>query len=147
MGYNVEGYRKYTGDERVSHLLRSIVQDGCHDFDEDTIKPIFTDKIVNGKQLYGTIARKWMKKLLGSLSPGIKKANATTIVQLVLSAWVFYKKGKNLDEYEIWHVLWMKKAFPLFMEKINSLPGTGSVASMDTWEKPGKKEKIEEWYE
>lgn len=145
MSYNVEGYRRYSSDEKVANLLRAIVQDGCQSFDVDTIKPIFQDKTVNGKQLHGDVARKWVKKLLGSLTPGKKKQNTETIVNLVMKAWFFYKQGKNLDTYEIWHIIWMREAFPLFMEKINNLPGTGSVASMDRWEKPENNKKIEWW--
>ena len=130
-GSNVEGYRRYGSDERVSMVLRSVVQDGCGAIKKDTIIPIFPDKTIDGIKLHGIVAQKWIEKILGSL-----KHNKVVQVKLIMLVWIFYKEGRNLDEYETWHLIWMREGLPLFSEKINDLPATGKVAAMDTWEKP-----------
>lgn len=130
-GYNVEGYRKYGSEERVAVILRSVVQDGCGAIKRETIIPIFPDETVDGKKLHGTVAQKWIEKILGSL-----KHNKEIQTKLIMLVWIFYKEGRNLDEYSLWHLIWMREGLPLFSEKINDLPATGKVAAMDTWEKP-----------
>lgn len=132
-GYNVEGYRKYSSEERVAAILRSTTQDGCGAFKRDTIVPIFSDKTVDGIELHGTVAIKWIEKILGSLLHNKEIQN-----KLIMLVWIFYKQGKNLDEDELWHLIWMRKGMTLFSAKINNLPATGKVAPMDSWEKPEK---------
>ena len=109
-----EGYRKYTIDEKVSALLRSIVQDGCHDFKKETIDVIFIEKSVDGVNI-GKICSKWAFRILGSLDNDNKMQ-----VKLLFLLYVLYIKGKNPDTNKAWHLVWMKEGCPLFSNKINN---------------------------
>ena len=132
-GYNLQGYQRYGSEERAFMALRSIVQDGCGALKKDTISPIFKEKTVDGIKLHGEIAQKWVEKILGSLL-----LNEEVQSELIMLVWIFYKQGKNLDEDELWHLIWMRKGLPLFAAKIDDLVGIGKVAPMDSWEKPEK---------
>ncbi len=125
--------------ERIAQMLRSIVQDGTKAFKKNTIDVMFPKKIVDGKDI-GEVSRRWIMTICGSLQNEEEK-----IEQLLLAVWCFYQDGVNIDEDEIWHLKWLKDGIPLFMKKVNDLPGTGRVAPMASLEKPPKKDDIEWW--
>ena len=124
--------------ERIAQMLRSIVQDRTLAFKKNTIDVIFPKKIVDGKDI-GEVARRWVITICGSLQ------NDETIENILLTIWCFYQDGINIDTDEVWQLKWLKDGVPLFMEKVNDLPGTGRVAPMASLEKPKEKEEIEWW--
>lgn len=133
--YSLAGdtYLKYQGEERVAMVLRSITQDGCLDFKNDTIDTIFPVKDENDEHDIGKACQKFAMKILGSLQDDVKIQR-----KLLFFLYIMYEKGRNPDTDKIWHILWLNDASPLFSKKINSLPATGRVSAMASLEKPEK---------
>jgi len=136
LSYGSEGYLSHHRDnERVASMLRSIIQDGCNDFSKDTIEIIFKKKMVNDTDI-GKVCVRWANKIDGSL-----KDEESAMRKLLLTLWMLYQEGINPDTDDIWHIIWLKDAVPLFAKKINEMPSTGKAASMASYNKPGKKRR------
>jgi len=135
--FSSAGYK----EEKVANLLRSVVQDGCKQFEEKSLIHIYKEVDEEGKKrLYGDVARDYARLIIGSL-----QANTEIQRKLLLLAWLLYEKGENLNESRIWRLAWINYACPLFSKKFADLPSTGSVASMDSWDKPEHLKKKDEW--
>lgn len=152
MAYGDAGYISHHRDnERVASMLRSITQDGCLIFDETTIQTIFVKKEVDGKDI-GKICSDLIMTIAGSLQMGedenLEKNELDSVEELIVILLLDYLDGINPNDDFIWQIKWLTTGIPLLANKINTLPGTGKVASMASLKKPDKtnKDEIEDWW-
>jgi hypothetical protein len=164
MSYSSEGYLSHHRDnERVANMIRSITQDGCLDLQKITIDPFFPKKIVDGVDI-GSICSDLIIKIAGSLQDEVyekefwslqdeayEKEFSTKergkVVNLFKIIFIDYLAGINPNDDIVWQINWLTEGMPLFMKKINTLPGTGKVAPMASLKKPEvDKEEIHEWW-
>ena len=167
MPYGDAGYISHHRDnERVASMIRSITQDGCRDMQNATLDPIFESKMVDGVDI-GKVCSNLIMKIAGSLQDSelVMKITGSsyddiernlsnydryekkTIMDLISIIFIDYIEGVNPNKDIVWQITWLTKGIPLFMKKINTLPGTGKVAPMASLEKPDKnKEEIHEWW-
>ena len=151
MAYGDAGYISHHRDnERVASMLRSITQDGCLNFNDTTIKTIFTKKEVDGEDI-GEICSNLIMTIAGSLQmeedATIEDNELNAIEELIIILLLDYMDGINPNKDIVWQVKWLTKGVPLLAKKINTLPGTGKVAPMASLKKPSDdKNKIEDWW-
>lgn len=152
MSYSSEGYLSHHRDnERVASMLRSIMQDGCRDLQQTTLDTIFPEKIVEDVDI-GRICSDLIIKIAGSLQDEVYEKEFSskerkTVVNLIQIIYIDYLEGINPNKDIVWQTNWLTKGIPLFMKKINTLPGTGKVAPMASLKKPeSNKEEIHEWW-
>ena len=140
MSYGAEGYLShYRDNERVASMVRSITQDGCRNFNENTVKTIFMTKEVDGKDI-GEICSSIIMTIAGSLKIDeevtLESEDYNTIEELITIILLDYLDGINPNTDIVWQYKWLTKGVPLLAKKINTLPGTGKVAPMASLEKP-----------
>jgi len=156
MPYGDAGYISHHRDnERVASMLRSITQDGCLNFDKKTIKTIFVEKKVDGEDI-GAICSDLIMTIAGSLQigksgkkgePDVEDNELNEVRELIIIVLLDYLEGINPNNDFVWQVKWLTIGVPLLAKKINTLPGTGKVASMASLEKPDKgADEAEEWW-
>lgn len=133
MPFSREGYRKYTTDEKVSAILRSVIQDGCKDFKRETLDVIFKKKEINGVDI-GKTCSTWAFRVIGSLDNDNELQ-----VDLLLYLYILYIDGENPDTDEIWHINWLMTACPMFANRIDDFPAPGKAAPLASLDKPDKK--------
>ncbi|MBS3778670.1 MAG: hypothetical protein KGY50_05220 [Candidatus Thermoplasmatota archaeon] len=148
MSYSYHGWSN-RDSEKVGVILRSAMQDSCNAFTKETLKVLFSERIVDDVDI-GKIAFKWAWRIIGSLRFKKQVGDRTyddtdTQVKLLSYIYIQYHDDVNLDEDKVWHWIWIKMGLPAFTEWLESFPATGRISSADKLEKKKEEENIEWW--
>ncbi|MFX1502934.1 MAG: hypothetical protein ACFFDH_18385 [Promethearchaeota archaeon] len=140
MSYSDAGYvNLHRDNERVASIIRGATQSALKDFKKKVIDETFRKKIVN-KVNIGEICSMLTIKIIGSFKELELESNfienKKVISHLLMILLIDYELGINPFDDIVWRKELIEKGFPLLGEKINTLPGTGKVASMDKLESP-----------
>jgi len=142
------------GSEKISIILRSQFQDITRLFNDERIKVLFPEKIVDSVDI-GKIAQKWARTITTTLrfyknqnKYGVE-IDADKEFDLLFEIYMLYHKGINLDKSRYWHLRWMEEGIPAFTRWLDSFPATARGATADKLEKTelkgGRSENDVQW--